>query len=52
MSTTTLVAFNDVRVPVENLLGAENQGAKGEWCQKMTKTKVFHKDIMKYHETF
>ena len=26
MSTTTLVAFNDVRVPVENLLGQENQG--------------------------
>ena len=27
MSTTTLIAFNDVRVPVENLLGPENQGA-------------------------
>lgn len=26
VSTTTLVAFNDVRVPVENLLGTENQG--------------------------
>jgi len=26
VSTTTLIAFNDVRVPVENLLGPENQG--------------------------
>ena len=57
MSTTTLVAFNDVRVPVENLLGAENKGANGEWSgtkklQTYTKNKGFHKDIMKYHERF
>lgn len=26
VSTTTLIAFNDARVPVENLLGTENQG--------------------------
>lgn len=30
MSTTTLVAFNDVRVPKENLLGQENQGEQNE----------------------
>ena len=57
VSTTTLVAFNDVRVPVENLLGAENKGANGEWSgtkklQTYTKNKGFHKDIMKYHERF
>ena len=29
-SGTTYVTFEDVKVPVENLIGKENQGFKGE----------------------
>lgn len=32
-SGTTYVTFEDVKVPVENLLGKENQGFKGEYSQ-------------------
>ncbi len=31
-SGTTYVTFEDVKVPVENLIGKENQGFKGESC--------------------
>jgi alkylation response protein AidB-like acyl-CoA dehydrogenase len=31
-SGTTYITFEDVKVPVENLLGKENQGFKGKFC--------------------
>jgi alkylation response protein AidB-like acyl-CoA dehydrogenase len=44
-SGTTYVTFEDVKVPVENLIGKENQGFKGKFNRVATTDNITNKSL-------